>query len=378
MQTGIKFRCYPTREQERILLRWIGCQRHVYNSKVREDRYFRTFARKALSLTGQHGPIDQKYAHFIGEGAEWLREVPSVVLRNGAVLWKQAYARFFKGLAGRPAVHTRYGKQSVWLTNELFRFEGVTDDLSEVSARRLVIGTRKHPVGEIAFVAHRDYRIPASIHVAIEAGQWFVSFSNDEEGNPEVKPEETAEWLASFTRDELMRRTQGLDRGVVISAAASDGQDFHFSETHSRRLAYCNRQAKRWQRIAARRTKGGQNQRKAHQRVARYKQAQANIRREFAHQTSHALVADPRHLLFVFEALKVKNMTRSAVGTLAKPGKKVAQKTGLNRSILESAWGKTKQYTEYKARRGLWFLGLRRKARCSIAMWAEQWPRAFR
>lgn len=85
--------------------------------------------------------------------------------------------------------------------------------------------------------------------------------------------------------------------------------------------------------------------------MARYRQSQANTRREFAHQASHALAVDPRYLLYVFEALKVKNMTRSAKGTIEEPGSNVRQKAGLNRSILASAWGQTKQYLQYKARR---------------------------
>ena len=102
MQIGTKFRCYPTPEQEQTLLRWIGCQRHIYNAKVGEDRYFRRFAQKSLQHTGQHAPIDQQYAHFKTEQTPWLSEVPSVVLRNGAVLWKQAYGRYFSKLGGRP------------------------------------------------------------------------------------------------------------------------------------------------------------------------------------------------------------------------------------------------------------------------------------
>ena len=43
---GHHFRCYPNHTQESILLRWVGCRRFIYNSKVKEDRYFRTFTRK--------------------------------------------------------------------------------------------------------------------------------------------------------------------------------------------------------------------------------------------------------------------------------------------------------------------------------------------
>lgn len=41
----------------------------------------------------------------------------------------------------------------------------------------------------------------------------------------------------------------------------------------------------------------------------------------------------------VIEDLRIKNMTRSAKGTVAEPGTGVAQKRGLNRSILEQGWG---------------------------------------
>jgi putative transposase len=350
MQIGNRFRLYPTREQEQILFRWIGCQRFIYNSKVGEERYFRAFARKSLALVGQHGPVDQKYAQFIGEDTAWLKDVPSIILRNGAVLWKQAYSRFFRGLGGRPGIHKKTGKQSVWITSEAFRFEPVMGEDCEVMGHKLMLGTKKFPVGEIAMRTHRAFVVPASIHVSVHAGQWFVSFNHDTDVQ-EPKDEDTAAWLQGFVQDELHSRALGLDRGVVVSLAGSDGQDFDFLDAHQKRLAKYDKSAKRWQRIAARRNKGGRNRNKAHARVARYRQAQANIRREFAHQASHALASDPRYLLYVFEALQIKNMTRSAKGDAENHGRNVRAKAGLNRSILASSWGQTKQYLQYKARR---------------------------
>jgi putative transposase len=43
--------------------------------------------------------------------------------------------------------------------------------------------------------------------------------------------------------------------------------------------------------------------------------------------------------VLVHEDLAIGNMTRSANGTLAEPGTNVAQKSGLNRSILDAGWG---------------------------------------
>ena len=49
------------------------------------------------------------------------------------------------------------------------------------------------------------------------------------------------------------------------------------------------------------------------------------------------------------EDLRIRNMTRSATGTLEEPGKNVAQKTGLNRSITEQTWGIIQHQLAYKA-----------------------------
>lgn len=113
MDTGFSLRCYPTPAQAQTLARWIGCQRFIYNAKTTEDRYFRAFARKRLDLVGQCAPVDQQYAQFISENSSWLREVPSQVLRNGAVKWSQSYSRYFKRLAGRPTIRKKGGRQSV-------------------------------------------------------------------------------------------------------------------------------------------------------------------------------------------------------------------------------------------------------------------------
>ena len=41
-------------------------------------------------------------------------------------------------------------------------------------------------------------------------------------------------------------------------------------------------------------------------------------------------------------------MTKSAKGTIKKPGKNVKAKSGLNRSILDQRWGMFKTFLSYK------------------------------
>lgn len=350
-QIGNRFRCYPTPAQEKTLLRWIGCQRNIYNSKVGEDRYFRRFARQSLSLTGEFAPIDQQYSQFKSELTPWLSEVPGVVLRNGAVLWKQAYERYFSKLGGRPGTHTKHGKQSVWLTSEVFKFVPVVDaDTGEITGHQLHIGIPKFPVGVLAFKAHKDYKRPASLHISIHAGRWHVSFNYDD-NIPEPTDQDITAWLVQFDEAKLRTMTVGLDRGVVIPVATSDGQAFDFSPVQKARLDQNTLAKKRWQRRQARRTKGSKGWIKAKRRVARYSRYGADVRRDVAHKTSHTLANNPQTTLFVFEALKVENMTARARGSIEEPGKNVRQKAGLNRRILASMWGQTKVFLQYKARR---------------------------
>jgi putative transposase len=194
MQVGNKFRCYPTPEQVKILLCWIGCQRNIYNSKVGEDRYYRSFAKKSLQHTGQYAPIDQHYSQFKSNLTPWLSEVPSQILRNGAVLWKQAYSRYFAKLGGRPGIHKKSGKQSVWITKELFEFVPYTDKKTGEILNALNIGTLGFKFGELEFNAHHDYKIPASIHVGVSGNRWYLSFNYDD-GIKEPTDAEIAGWL---------------------------------------------------------------------------------------------------------------------------------------------------------------------------------------
>jgi putative transposase len=344
---GQRFRCYPNRGQEKTLLRWIGCQRFLYNAKVREDRYFRTFARKALSLTGQKPPIDQQYSHFIGSDTEWLREVPSQVLRNGAVRWRQAYGRFLQKRAHRPTMHGKGGEQGVWLTRELFAFED-----AGAGGYQLRIGTKKHPVGPLRYVADRPHDRPASIVISINAGQWHVSFATEEDGIY-PRPAEIQAELSQWDAGALHAATLGVDRGVVVPAYASNGTVYAFDPVQQRRMARKERQRQRWQRRMARRTQGSSGRHQARTRVARTYTYANNVRKDLAHKASHALVTTPGIRLVAMEDLRVSAMTRRPKAKTDDQGRPAANgaraKAGLNKGILGSVWGRIKTYAQYKA-----------------------------
>jgi putative transposase len=81
--------------------------------------------------------------------------------------------------------------------------------------------------------------------------------------------------------------------------------------------------------------------------LGRAKGREANARQDFLHQMSATIVG--QSAVFATEKLTIPNMTRSAKGTIEKPGKNVSQKAGLNREILATAPATFLSMLRYKA-----------------------------
>ena len=108
---------------------------------------------------------------------------------------------------------------------------------------------------------------------------------------------------------------------------------------------------KRWQRKQARRFQKGKVQTNRHtfakNRVAHFSKKIANKLQNKQHHLSTKLTNE--YSTVCIEDLKIKNMSKSAKGTIENPGKNVKAKSGLNRVILNSSWGEIKRMFEYKA-----------------------------
>ena len=362
MLDGYRFRLYPNPEQQQTLLRWIGCQRLIYNAKVQEDRYFRRFAQRMVGTAGQPIPVDQPYRQFITERTPFLRDVPSQILRNGVVKFRQAYQRFFKKLGGRPKFKKKSGRQAVWLSREWFAFIPQSEDpTGRVVSYPLRLGTKRFPVGKVSYRAHRPHSVPSSIHISVEGGRWWLSFAAEDAEvtmpthTADAATAHIAEDLRHLSAEPLTERTLGGDRGVAKPLTTSEGQVFDLLPVQKQRIKKTRRQRQRWQRKASRRKKGSQNQKKAYRKAARYPQYEKNVRQDYAHQTSHQLVDHEAYAVYVFEALRISNMTKrpkvkqNANGQFLRNGAKA--KAGLNRSILPSAWGQVVAFTTDKALR---------------------------
>lgn len=346
--TGIKLRANPTSNQKLVLSQWMGCARSIWNAKVDEERYYRTFARKYYPI-GTYAPLDQKTSQFKSkELSPWLYQCPSQILRNSAVNWYQTYQKFMKGACGRPKRKPKTDKGSIYLTREVFHF-----DRCEDGNLRLFIGTKTNNIGYLSFKAHRKFEIPNSLYVRKERGQYTVSFCY-ENGKNEVELSSNAEHLAFLqgsTKEYLEESVIGVDRGVAIPAHAGS-MTFDFCDNQKKKMTKVDRYIKRLQRKLARQTKGSNRRNKTKHRIATHHAKKANIRNDFAHKTSRSLV-DSQAKVIVFEALSTSRMTRKPKAKQNEQGRyvsnKAKQKAGLNRSILNVGWHIIETYTKYKA-----------------------------
>ena len=104
---------------------------------------------------------------------------------------------------------------------------------------------------------------------------------------------------------------------------------------------------RRLQRKLARARRGSSRRARVKRAIAKLRAREADARKDWAEKTSTDLVR--RFDLIRVEDLRVTGMTRSARGTVPKPGLNVRQKAGLNRGILASAWGLLVRRLEDKA-----------------------------
>ena len=65
--------------------------------------------------------------------------------------------------------------------NKPFEFKPVVDIATgDITRHQLCTGSKKHPVGVLAFKAHKGYKTPASVDISIHGGQWLLSFNYDD------------------------------------------------------------------------------------------------------------------------------------------------------------------------------------------------------
>jgi transposase len=300
-----RYRLTPTPSQETILQEHCSHARYVWNLAAEQQSWWRPGRRSAPSYGQQAAQLTQARAAFA-----WLRDGSQMVQQQALRDFTQAMANFFAGTHRKPTWR-KAGR------NEGFRIVAVKPNHIRRMSRH--VGEVWIPkAGWVRFRWSRAVPGAKSYRVTRDrAGRWHVAFAAIPEPIPGPG---TGEII-------------GIDRGVAVSAALSTGELLRCPGLASAEQA----RLVRLQRKLARARQGSNRRARVKAAVARLKAREADRRKDWAEKTSTDLAQ--RFDLIRVEDLRIPGMTRSAHGTLARPGQGIRQKAALNRGILASGWG---------------------------------------
>lgn len=314
MLIGRRYRLALTPEQVDYAERVAGICRAVWNTGLEQRREYR----RRGGFIGYAGQCRQLTEAKVDE--PWLKEAPAHVLQQTLRDLDRACDRH-----GAHRVHWRSARGS----RPSFRFP----DRNRIKVKRLNRRWAAVYLERTGWLRFRRTRpIGGEIRSATvlkDGGNWYVSFCIEDgllEASPNGQP------------------AVGVDRGVKVSVAYSDGtfRDRKFATAgETERL-------KRLRRKLSRQKKGSGRRNVTRAQLVRLNARIRTRREDFTAWTANRLTRD--HGLIAVEDLKIRNMTKSARGTVAEPGKNVRQKAGLNRAILDKGWGGLLLKLEHKAR----------------------------
>jgi len=307
---AFKYQITPNGAQIRSMRQYAGNARKVWNL--------------ALSKQQEQYAAGEKYTNEFGmnqwlkdfkEQFSYLAESPSQTLQQVNKNLHGAFKKFFKKDADYPKLKKK-GK-----AGDSFRFpQGF--EIDENNSR-----IKLPKLGWIKYRNSREMTGKAkNITLSCTGGQWYASVQTEQEVDA---PLHTGGMV-------------GIDVGIVRFATLSNGEVFeplHSFKQHQARLA-------KYQRQMAHKNKFSNNWKKAKAKVTQVHIDIGNTRKDYLHKVSHTI--SKNHAVVCVEDLQIDNMSKSSKGNAEQPGRKVKQKSGLNRSILDQGWGEFRRQLDYK------------------------------
>jgi putative transposase len=310
---AFKYELMPTGDQQRLIRRFAGACRFVFNKALalQKERY-------------EHGLKKLCYAGLCKlltdwrNSAEtlWLADAPTHPLQQTLKDLERAYANFFAKRAGFP----RFKKKG---QSDRFRYPDPKQVKLDQANSRIFLPK----LGWLRYRNSRDVLgMVKQVTVSASGGRWFVAIQTEREVEQPIP----------------QGGVVGIDMGIARFATLSDGS-FIAPLNSFKRHESALRKA---QQAMSRKMKFSSNWKTARARVQRIHVRIANARRDYLHKVTTTI--SQNHAMVCIEDLQVRNMSRSAAGTTGKPGKNVRAKSGLNKSIVDQGWFEFRRQLDYK------------------------------
>ncbi|WP_129688009.1 IS200/IS605 family element RNA-guided endonuclease TnpB [Gottfriedia acidiceleris] len=280
-----KFRIYPTKEQEILIAKTIGCSRFVFNHFLGQwnDTYKETG--KGLTYNSCSAELTKLKKELV-----WLKEVDSIALQSSLKNLADSYSRFFKKQNNAPRFKSKKNRVQSYTTKE-------------TNGNIAVVGNKmKLPkLGLVRFSKSRELH-GSLLNATVRrnpSGKYFVSILAE----VDVLPLEKAE------------SSIGIDLGITDFAIFSDGSKIDNNKFTAKMEKKLKREQRKLSRRALHAKKNGinlldaKNYQKQKRKVARLHERVLNQRDDFLNKLSTEIIKN--HDIICIETLNTKGMLRN-------------------------------------------------------------------
>ncbi len=320
----VEYVVFPTtRAKARKMFQIAGACRYVWNHfRERNLADYQAF---------RNGKGKRPHTSFFSLGVEftklrhetdWLQELPFAPVRHSLKYFADALGEAMKGKKGfpKPRSRNRHAPSFTLPSKENFRIKNID---------------RKYSLLRIPKIGWVELTRRGGVPYEGEAKQVVLRHDGHR-------------WRAFVSYEvEVEKRDNGEIIGVDMNVRQVTTSDGHFYFLPD--LKKKEKRRKWYQRKMARQVKGANRRKDTKKKLAKTSRKIANIRKNWIHQTTKEIAGKCGTV--IVEDLKVKNMTATAKGTIENPGKNVRQKAGLNRAMLNTAWGEIRRNLQYKCGR---------------------------
>ena len=328
MNRYYKYRIYPTKEQETLILKTCGCSRFIYNkllSDYEQQRMQKIENPKMLTPA--------KFKHEF----PWLKEVDSLSLCNAQLNLQTAYKKFWKEYFPQACkqkdINKKYKKCAVKQFNKNPEYEFKITDIKGYpnfhskrnskqkyttnninNSIRIEHGLLKLPkLGYIKVNFHRYCKGQIkSVTISIECGKYYISILTHQEDK--------------IIQPQTKQNVLGIDMSLQCFAAYSNGTKTKYPKYYRK----SEKRLKRLNRSRSRKVIGSKNYEKHNKRIAVLHKHIVNQRLNFLYNEVKRIIQ--QYNIVVVEDIDLRNMANKK----CHHGKSIGDNGfGMFRSILD-------------------------------------------
>lgn len=301
IQRAYKYRIYPNQEQVRLLEKYFGSVRWIFNWGL--EKKIKAYQKDKKRLTC-FDLINELTKLKKEKDFEWLNEVNSQSLQASLRNLDNAFTNFFRKQNKFPNFKSKkYNKNSFQIPQHL----KLSNKLDIPKIKGIKIKQHRKLEG----------KIKTATVSKTSTGKYYISILVEQ--NKDLPKKDKIKY----------KTTIGADLGIKTFATISDGRKID----NPKYLKKSERKLKRQQRWLSRKVKGGNNRKKQIKKVGLIHEKINNQRSDFLHKFSYELTHEKQVSSIAIEDLNVKGMIRNHC---------------LAQAITDASWGEFRRQLKYK------------------------------